>query len=80
MHFAARDLNSLVLSMFTVKAYTHWIQYGNVGQFSGFQKSTNLVMGKFYLKFYNISTARLIYFSYLLKFFIVDRFICFSKN
>ncbi len=31
-------------------------------------------------KFYNISTARLIYFSYLPKFSIVDRFICVLKN
>ncbi len=49
------------------------------GAISDFQKSTNLLLRKFYLKFCKISTAALVYFSYRLKFSIVDRFICFWK-
>ena len=37
-----------------------------------FEKSTNLLFAKFYWKVYNISTARLVYFSYLPMFSIVD--------
>ena len=53
------------------------IQYA--ARFPGFQKSTNLLFGKFYSKFYNISNARLVYFSYLPAFSIVDRFIGFRE-
>ncbi len=51
----------------------------HAARFPGFQKSTNLLFGKFYSKFYNISNARLVYFSYLPAFSIVDRFIGFRE-
>ena len=62
-----------------LKAHTHRTRFGNAARFFGFEKSTNLLFAKFYWKVYNISTARVVYFSYLPKFSIVDRFICFWK-
>ena len=62
-----------------LKTHTHRTRFGNAARFFGFEKSTNLLFAKFFWKAYNISTARVVYFSYLPKFSTVDRFICFWK-
>jgi hypothetical protein len=67
------------INLTTLKAHTDRTRFGNATRFSGFQKSRNLLLGKFYWKLYNISTAGLVYFSYLPKFSIVDRFVSFWK-
>ena len=62
------------------KTPTHRTLFGNVVRFSGFQKSTNLLLWKLYWKIHNASTARLICFSSLPMFSIVYRFICFRQK
>ena len=69
--------NSSWAKFWSWKAHTHRMRFGNATRFSGFQKSRNLLLGKFYWELYNISTAGLVYFSYLPKFSIVHRFISF---
>ena len=66
---------SNVFNLYCFLRPTHRTRFGNAGRFSGFQKSKNSLLGTFY----DILTARLIYFSYRLKFSIVEDLYAFKK-
>ncbi len=62
-----------------VKAHRRRTQFGNAVRFPGFQKTTNLLLEKFYWMFYIISTDGAIYFLMSIKSFYSMQLICYWK-